>query len=345
MMDFTRPCLVGKSVPELVTGGDCERDEGVAGIAWHPGSTRASGGTERMAAELERRLPADLLGRFQIYPSQVVPPEPGRIQILWTHLNYTAPEFAYLAHGGWRRFHRIVFVSNWQAQGFIRHFGIPWSHCVVMHNAIEPVPVADSRFDLVSTDLPIRLIYTSAPDRGLVILYHVFKKISAERDDVELDVYSSYELYGWEARDREWAPLYDALRKTSRVAYHGAVPNERLRRAMAASNVFAYPSIGLETSCLSLMEAMSAGLVCVHPNYAALYETAANWTAMYQWQDDPRSHAVVFYKALTSVIDALRSGDRKLMNSLVAQKAYADEHYRWDHRAEQWEAFLRDLTS
>jgi len=44
------------------------------------------------------------------------------------------------------------------------------------------------------------------------------------------------------------------------------------------------------------MEAMSAGLACVHPNNGALYETAAIWALMYQWHDDPHAHAAVFYR-------------------------------------------------
>jgi UDP-glucose:(glucosyl)LPS alpha-1,2-glucosyltransferase len=317
----------------------------MGGIAWNAGSAGSFGGTEAMARELERRLPADLLGRFQIYPSQVGPQEPGKIQILWCHLNHTAPEFAYLADGGWRRFHRIVFVSNWQAQAFIHRFGIPWSHCAVIHNAIVPVPVASGRFGPLPAGRPVRLIYTSVPSRGLVILYNVFKKISSERDDVELNVYSSYQLYGRGEMDQAWAPLFDALRELPRANYHGAVPNQQLRHALAVSDVFAYPSIGLETSCLCLMEAMSAGLACVHPNYGALYETAANWTAMYQWQDDPATHAAVFCETLTAVIDTLRSGDRNLLSSLMTQKAYADRHYNWDYRAQRWETFLRKIIS
>jgi glycosyltransferase involved in cell wall biosynthesis len=318
----------------------------MGGISWTTESLRSFGGTESMARELERHLPADLLDRFQIHPNQVMPPESGKIQILWSHLTHRAVESDfYLADGGWRRFHRIVFVSNWQAQWFIEKYEIPWSQCAVMHNAIEPVPVADSRFEPIPVDRPIRLIYTSSPNRGLIILYYVFKAISAERDDVELDVYSAFQLYGREEIDQEWEPLFDALRELPHVNYHGAVPNQELQHGLVASDVFAYPSIGLETSCVSLMEAMSAGLVCVHPNYAALYETAANWTAMYQWQDDVTRHAAVFYQTLTGVIDALRRGDRKLLSSRAAQKAYADEHYNWDRRAEQWETFLRKIIS
>jgi UDP-glucose:(glucosyl)LPS alpha-1,2-glucosyltransferase len=312
----------------------------MAGIAWK-GSAGTFSGTQLMGRELERRLPADLLDRFQIHLTQFLGADPGKIQIYWCHIHHRGPECAHLANGGWNKFHRIVFVSNWQAQSFIHHFGIPWSRCAVMDNAIEPLTVADSKFDPVPADHPIRLIYTSVPNRGLVILYHVFKRICEDRNDVELDVFSSFRLYGWE--DGKYEKLFDALKRVPRVSYHGAVPNQELRRALTSSHIFAYPSIDPETSCICLMEAMSAGLACVHPNYGALYETAAKWTAMYQWQDDPTDHAVVLYRALMAVIDSLRAGDKGLLSRLAAQKAYADEYYNWNLRAIQWEEFLRGI--
>jgi UDP-glucose:(glucosyl)LPS alpha-1,2-glucosyltransferase len=315
----------------------------VSGIVWNEGSGGSFGGTEVMGRELERRLPADLLDRFQIHLSRFTRADLGKIQILWCHLHPSAPECAYLAGGGWRIFHRIVFVSNWQAQAFIHHFGIPWSRCLVLHNAIEPLAVGDDRFDPVPADRPIRLIYTPVPDRGLTILHVVFDKICAERDDVELDVFSTFKLYGWQ--DQGYEKLFAALRQNPRVNYHGAVvPYQQLRNALTSSHIFAYPSIHLENSCICLMEAMSAGLACVHPNYGALYETAANCTAMYQWQDEPATHAAVFYETLMTTINALRDRDKTLLSKLAAQKAYADQHYNWDLRAAQWKALLQNIA-
>jgi UDP-glucose:(glucosyl)LPS alpha-1,2-glucosyltransferase len=313
----------------------------VGGIAWNAGSGGSFGGTELMGRELERRLPADLLDRFQIHITPLTAAEPGKIQILWCHIDHGAPEYAQLSSGGWQKFQRIVFVSNWQAQGFIDHFGIPWSRCLVMPNAIKPLAVGDDRFDPLPADLPIRLVYTSVPNRGLIILHTVFREICRERDDVELDVFSSFKLYGW---DMEYERLFDALRQNPRASYHGAVPNQQLRSALASSHVLAYPAILRETSSLSLMEAMSAGLACVHPNYGGLYETAANWTSMYQWQDELPTHATVFYEALMAFINALREGNKMLLSRLTAQKAYADMHYNWDIRGAHWEAFLRSIA-
>ena len=91
------------------------------------------------------------------------------------------------------------------------------------------------------------------------------------------------------------------------------------------------------------MEAMSAGLVCVHPNFGALYETSANWTAMYQYDEDINNHAHLFYNILDAVIE--NYGDRNVQGRVAAQKNYADAFYSWDVRAVQWESFLASLLN
>ena len=44
--------------------------------------------------------------------------------------------------------------------------------------------------------------------------------------------------------------------------------DDELKKSLASSHIFPYPSTYRETFCLALLEAMSAGLLCVHPNYA-----------------------------------------------------------------------------
>lgn len=315
----------------------------MAGIAWNSGSPGSSGGTEQMGRRLERSLPAELLEKFQIHLTHREPVIPGKIQVLWCHLPWTDPAVEHLADGGWRDFSHIVFCSNWQAQGSMSHFGIPASRCTVLPNAIEPLCVGAGRFEPVPAGRPIKLIYTSVPARGLVLLYHVFKQIAADRDDVELDVFSSFRLYGW--ADGQWEQVLDDLRQLPRVTCHGSVPNEQLRTALAQAHVFAYPAVLLETSCLALIEAMSAGLACVHPNLGGLSETGGWMTLMYEFDPDPAAHARVFYQHLTRVIDALRARDAGLRARLVVQKSYADARYDWVARVAEWEALLGSLLS
>ena len=91
------------------------------------------------------------------------------------------------------------------------------------------------------------------------------------------------------------------------------------------------------------MEAMSAGMLCVHPNFAALYETSANWTNMYQWNEDPNQHASHFYAALDASIESLNN--EGVQSRLLSQKSYANVFYNWQLRGFQWEQFLISLLN
>jgi UDP-glucose:(glucosyl)LPS alpha-1,2-glucosyltransferase len=307
-------------------------------IAWNEFSEQSRGGTEAMGRELEKRIAPDLLDKFQIIPSRVRELDDARIRILWLHNTAVDPEAqSALGNGGWRRFHRLVFVSNHQMQGFIERYAIPWERCVVMRNAIEPVGAHEK------PGAPIRLIYTSTPQRGLDILQAVFRRLAEKHPDIELEVFSSFKLYGWDDADAQFQPMFDRLREQPRIKWHGARPNEEVREALRRCHIFSYPSIWLETSGIVLMEAMSAGLLCVHPNYGALYETAANLTMMYQWSADMNVHAGVFLRTLDQAIELLKAAPESVRPQLARQQRYADEIHGWEQRTAEWEAFLRSL--
>lgn len=303
-------------------------------------SKNARGGTELMLERLHSSINSKLLNEFQIIPSRVRELDETKIRVLWLHDLPGDPESEHLKNGGWEKFHKLVFVSNWQMQAYIQYYNIPWSHCIVLHNAIKPLD-----FDLsVKNRDKIRLIYHTTPHRGLNILVPVFKKLCETHDNIELDVYSSFKIYGWESRDEQYQQLFDECKNTPNINYHGFVPNEEIRTALTKAHIFAYPSIWTETSCLALIEAMSAGNICVHPNLGALHETAANWTHMYQWSQNQSEHANMFYSVLNSSINEIKSlSDEQYHNKIMTQKSYTDIFYQWDIRSVQWEAVLMSL--
>ena len=298
-------------------------------------SRAARGGTELMAERLAAAVPAELLAKFQIIPTRVRELDPTRIRLLWCHELPVGPEARHLENGGWRRYHRLVFVSHSQMQSFCATFKVPPSHCVVMLNAIEPVPAHRKPAG------PLKLGYWSMPDRGLAILVPVFIEL-AKKHDIALEVYSSFALYGWPAHDAPFEPLFEQCRAHPKIAYHGAAPHDVLRAALKEIHILAYPSILPESSCLVLMEAMSAGIVSVHPNLGALYETAANFTRMYQFQEDMHAHAALFHDTLERAILTYRAP--ATAETLLAQKEYADRFYNWQTRAGEWRALLESLA-
>jgi glycosyltransferase involved in cell wall biosynthesis len=300
-------------------------------------SAKARGGTELMGERLETSIDPELLSNFQIIRSRVRELDESKVRILWLHDLPDDPESHHLADGGWKKFHKLVFVSNWQMQKYIERYDIPWSHCVVMQNAIRPIEMHEKPKDKIS------LAYWSTPHRGLNILVPVFQKLAEKYDNIELNVYSSFKLYGWEDRDEPYQPLFQACIDHPKINYHGAISNDELREELKNNHILAFPSTWVETSCLVLMEAMSAGMLCVHSNLGALHETAANWTSMYQFIDDPNEHAAHFYKHLDDAIQYL--GNEAIQSRIDSQKGYADVFYNWDIRAQQWAALLQSLIN
>ena len=306
-------------------------------------SKDAKGGTELMLGRIHSSLPADLLSNFQIIPSRVRSLDEGKIRILYLHDLPGDPESdAALGNMGWKKFHALVFVSNWQMQAYISRYNIPWSKCRVIQNSIEPI---ERQLPQV-TDDKIRFIYHTTPHRGLNILAAVFEKLAEKHKNIHLEVFSSFKLYGenWAPRDADFGELFDRIKAHPQMTYYGAQPNEDIRFALQAAHVYAYPCTWLETSCLSLIEAMSAGVICVHPNYGALSETAANWTHMYQWQEDPNQHAAALYNILSNLLDS-NIFNESVQSQLANQQAYANLFYNWNSRKHQWEAFLRSLLN
>ena len=299
------------------------------------------GGTELMKYGLYDRLPKQLLEQFQIIPSRVRELSKTKKKIYWVHDLAQDPEMAHLKDGGWEKFDAIVCVSHWQRQQIQNFLGVPASKLTVLQNAIDPIEV-DSKPDPKDG---INIIYHTTPHRGLELLVPVMDWVEEMLPDINwhLDVYSSFEIYGWKERDKEYEGLFEKIKNHPKMTYHGYKPNEEVKEALKKAHIFALPSIWPETSCIALIEAMSAGCICVHSSLAALPETSSNWTLQYDFTEDMNEHAS--RHALT-LADALRLVDEENMKDrLSMQKAYIDGFYDWQSRAKQWEVFLTSLLS
>lgn len=303
----------------------------------------AMGGTELMGAGLQKYVPADLLSQFNIIRSRVRYVDPDRPNILWLHDLPEDPESQHLKDPkSLERFSKIVYVSNWQKEMYQLKLGIPASKGTVIKNAIDPIPE-----ELIDKDSDeIRLIYHPTPHRGLDILVPVFERLCEEFDNIVLDVFSSFKIYGWEERDQYHAATIQRCKDHPKINYHGSQPQEIVRAALGRAHIFAYPSIWMETSCICAMEAMSAKCLMVLPNYAALPETTAGYALEYDWTDDVNDHAMRFYRDLRNAIVAVQHerffGQTGMSAHLSNQKAYADNFYCWESRKLQWRGFLHN---
>jgi len=306
-------------------------------------SKNANGGTELAKRKLASILDPDILDDFQIVSSRVRDIDESKIRIFWAHDLPEDPESNKFREETFKnQFHKYVFISNWQYQRYQLIHGIPYDDkSIVIESGIEPAP--SNVFEMKYNQEKIRLVYTSTPQRGLEILVPVFEKLAETNPDIHLDVFSSFKIYGWDDADNQFEPLYDRIRNHPQMTYHGFVPNEQLKEHLNTSHIFAYPSIWLETSCRAMLEAMSAGLVCVHPNFGALAETSGGLNMMYHGDDDRGNHALTFVKYLDGAIKMVR--DKNYSNFVMFNKSFVDNRYNIIRIQNQWNNLLFEMKN
>ena len=305
-------------------------------------SKNANGGTEIAKRKLASIIDPALLDNFQIICSRPRELEMDKIRIFWAHDMAEDPESKKFQQQDFKdSFHQYVFISNWQYQRYQLIHGIPYDEkSIVLESGIEPAPESA----LTKPTDKIRLVYTSTPQRGLEILVPVFEKLAELNSDIHLDVYSSFKIYGWDEADKQFEPLYDRIRNHPQMTYYGFVSNDQLKQALNSAHIFAYPSIWQETSCRAMLESMSAGLVCVHPNFGALPETSGCLNVMYQGDyQDKSNHANIFAKHLNAAISFVRNNDHQPM--VKFNKVFVDSRYDINRIKNQWEMMLRDLLN
>ena len=297
------------------------------------------GGTELQYALLHKYVDKKLLNNFQITTSvpEKTPLAKDKINILWEQNSYDQPNIQPWMKdpSNHSKYDWYVFNSHWCAEKYRMFFKLPADKCTVIKNAIEHFPERK----VYKKGDPIKLIFHPTPWRGLNVMLGAMQLI--KNKNVTLDVYSSTEVYGTsfkKANDKIYQPLYKQAKKLPNVNYIGYKPNEQIVKNITQYQIFAYPNIWEETSCISAIEAMAAGLHMVTTNYGALYETCSEWPVYVQYSDNYKRLAEAFAYAIDSLTSFLH--EEGCQNHLQSQANFYKKFYDWQGRKEDWTNFL-----
>ena len=307
------------------------------------------GGTEILKEQLIAQLePGSIDGINLIgsicHPSLV---EKDKTNILWQHLSYDQPNVQYMRD---RKFvdsiDYFIYVSSWQYNKFREQFQIPEYKSFVIKNATHPFESVPKPILNTIPQTKIKLLYSSTPWRGLAVLIKAIEILNKTRDDFEVDIYSSTKIYGSQFEENEkgkFDELFNKCKNTPNVNYHGYASNEEIRKALLTTHIYSYPSIFAETSCLAIIEAMSAGCHVVTTNYGALPETCGEFATMIEFDSSGQNLIERYADTLNSVIDNYKNGLYK--EDLEMQTKYYNKYYSWEIRIREWINFLNYARS
>lgn len=304
-------------------------------------SKNSSGGTEMMRQRVIDNVDSNLLANVAIHfsrPRDI--PTDVDLNILYCHDLAEDPENKILLNGGWNKFDHLVFVTQWQRDQYIGAYDIPYAMCSVIPNAVEKNFVVPESTDHKGK---IKFIYHTTPHRGLELVYPIIDQLSKEYDNIHLDVYSSFAIYGWAHRDEPYVDLFTRIHNHPNMTYHGSVPNAQVLTALDKADIFLYPNIWKETSCIALIEAIKSGVLCIHPNYGALTETSGGATISYDYTEDPQDHANVAYSVTKQVIETHNADNQFFKKFTTSDRAFLTRN-TIDIFQNRWNKLISELN-
>ena len=303
------------------------------------------GGTEIQLEYLYKHVDNNLLNRVQITTSvpEKIPLSKDKINILWQKNSWDQPNIYpwFNDKSNHKKYDYYVFNSHWNHLNFVKMFDLPTDRCLVIKNGIENVAAREISYQKGEQ---VKLIHHCTPWRGLNVLLGAMQLL--EKENVVLDVYSSTEVYGKDFKamnDKEYEVLYEQARQLPNVNYIGYKPNEYIKEHLKDYHMFVYPSTWEETSCISLLESMAAGLYCIVTNYGALPETGAEYSMYVPYCKDYELLAKKFSFGIKASIENLHHD--LIQDHLRRQVKYVNTYYEWPRIAMSWTQFLKGILN
>jgi len=245
------------------------------------------------------------------------------LKVWWSCDQYTIGDFKKFAP----TMDKIVCISDFHVEYFKREYGIV--------NGIKidiPIRVHD-----LPPNLPEKrknsLIFTSVPDRGLMLLREAWNTIKKKVPSATLTITSDYRLWGLaEPRNdkfrTQWVGAED-------VTFWGAVPRAQLLDIQLEADLYVYPCIYDELFCVSAAEAQVCGAYPITSNIGALATTNMGTIVTAH----PQNNRTAFMNAfIRNIEERLQDENLKQEQEKVRQKAI--KRFHPDNILKQWDELV-----
>jgi len=294
------------------------------------------GGSENQLRLLLKHVPDESFKNINLILNNTNPKllEDDKINVLWMQHFVNIDEAKNLGSKSYvDKLDFIVFNSNWNLEKFVYQFKVPENKSIVIKNAIEKITFEEKPKD------KINLVYHTTPWRGLALLLNVFKNLNVQ--NVELNICSSTTIYGKKFHDiygKKYENLFRECKNTKNVNYLGFLENEKVIELLKKMHIYSYPSIWVETSCISAIESMAAGCEVVSTNLGALYETCSPFGTFVEFD---RNFKNLEKKYSETLLDSIKNyWSEENQKKLKLQHETINSIYSWDKRSLEWKKFL-----
>lgn len=186
----------------------------------------------------------------------------------------------------------------------------------------------------------LTVIYSSSPDRGLESLLDMWPAIQKRVPEAKLKIFYGFdvfdEMHKANPAMKAWkSNLLKRIASLRTVTIEGRVDQDTLAREQLKARVWAYPYPNgnpTETSCITAMESMAAGLFCVTTRTGALAETIGDGGILID--GDPKEDFYI-QKFIEAVVIGLTNNP--VFKHQSSKARLRSDEFSWDDVVDQWD--------
>jgi len=160
----------------------------------------------------------------------------------------------------------VICLTEWHKNLYSEYYPLLANKISIINNGIK-----DDLFNLTIPKVRNRFVYTSCSNRGLKRLLELWSSILENIPDAELKL-ASYVPFPSNEEDNK---MNEYIQKTPSITHLGKLGSRELYELMMSSEYWLYPTCWHETSCITALEMLRCGVICVYYPLAGLTNTLA----------------------------------------------------------------------
>ena len=161
----------------------------------------------------------------------------------------------------------VICLTQWHKELFQCHYPQIADKIHIINNGIK-----DDLFNIDIPKIKNSFVYTSCSNRGLKRLLELWSQIIERIPDATLRL-ASYVPFPNTDDDNK---MNEYIKKTPSITHLGKLGSRELYETISSSEYWLYPTCWHETSCITALEMMRCGVICIYYPVAGLPYTMEN---------------------------------------------------------------------
>jgi hypothetical protein len=220
----------------------------------------------------------------------------------------------------------VMCLTEWHKNILIKHHDIiKDAKFEIINNGIDLSYFSSDKLNYIPK-IKNKFVWSSCSKRGLHILLELWPKILEKMPKATLDI-CSYEIFPNDDADLDMKKIID---KYDSIIHHGKLNTNKLYSLLKSAEYWLYTNTFPETSCITAMEMLINGVICIYYPNAGLAETIGDYGIKVS-----NGNEIDVILNLNSIVNKQLKKDIRRLGKEYAMSC------SWENRAKKWSTLLR----